>query len=161
MARGLTSYELFAAQRAAANYGRLTSVHTRYHLIQDTPTEAPIAFDEIFTNAMLLDAPLLMAHNNDYGWWEIEEKLQMAREKGLNMWSEYYPYAAGSTPVSADFLPRRSGAINTGIATKIRSTIRSMTPISQMRHTRHLLNPTQDGLLSCSFHTAKSGCPTG
>ena len=104
MARGMTSYELFSAQRAAANYGRLTSVHTRYHLIQETPTEAPIAFDEIFTNAMLLGAPLLMAHNNDYGWWEIEEKLQLARAKGLNMWSEYYPYAAGSTPVSADFL---------------------------------------------------------
>jgi len=104
MARGLTSYELFSAQRVAANYARVTSVHTRYHLIQETPTEAPIAFDEIFTNAMLLDAPLLMAHNNDYGWWEIEEKLQLARAKGLNMWSEYYPYAAGSTPVSADFL---------------------------------------------------------
>jgi len=104
MARGLTSYELFSAQRAAANYNRLTSVHTRYHLIQDTPTEAPIAFDEVFTNAFLLGAPLLMAHDNDYGWWEIEEKLQLARDKGLNMWSEYYPYAAGSTPVSADFL---------------------------------------------------------
>jgi len=104
MARGMTSYELFSAQRAAANFGRFTSVHTRYHLIQETPTEAPIAFDEIFTNAMLLGAPLLMAHNNDYGWWEIEEKLQLARAKGLNMWSEYYPYAAGSTPVSADFL---------------------------------------------------------
>lgn len=104
MARGLTSYELFEAQKVAANYNRLTSVHTRYHLIQDTPTEAPIAFDEVFTNAMLLGAPFLMAHNNDYGWWEIEEKLQLAREKGLNMWSEYYPYAAGSTPVSADFL---------------------------------------------------------
>jgi len=104
MANGLTSYEFFAAQRAAANYGRLTSVHTRYHLINEPPTEAPIAFDEIFTNAMLLDAPLLMAHNNDYGWWEIEEKLQLARAKGLNMWSEYYPYNAGSTPVSAAFL---------------------------------------------------------
>jgi N-acyl-D-glutamate deacylase len=104
MATGNTSYELFAAQKAAANYNRLTSVHTRYHLNQDTPTEAPIAFDEIFANAMLLGAPLLMAHNNDYGWWEIEEKLQLAREKGLNMWSEYYPYAAGSTPVSAVFL---------------------------------------------------------
>ena len=104
MAVGNTSYELFAAQEAAANYNRLTSVHTRYHLNKDTPTEAPIAFDEIFTNAMLLGAPLLMAHNNDYGWWEIEEKLQLAREKGLNMWSEYYPYAAGSTPVSATFL---------------------------------------------------------
>jgi len=104
MAKGITSYELFAGQRAGANYGRLTSVHTRYHLLSETPTEAPIAFDEMFTNAMLLGAPLLMAHNNDYGWWEIEEKLQLAREKGLNMWSEYYPYAAGSTAITAAFL---------------------------------------------------------
>lgn len=104
MAKGCTSYEMFVAQRVGANYGRLTSVHTRYHLLAETPTEAPIAFDEVFTNAMLLDAPLLMAHNNDYGWWEIEEKLQMARAKGLNMWSEYYPYAAGSTTIAASFL---------------------------------------------------------
>lgn len=104
MAKGITSYEVFEGQRVGANYGRLTSVHTRYHLLSETPTEAPIAFDEMFTNAMLLDAPLLMAHNNDYGWWEIEEKLQLAREKGLNMWSEYYPYAAGSTAITAAFL---------------------------------------------------------
>jgi len=104
MAKGITSYELFVGQKAGANYGRLTSVHTRYHLLSETPTEAPIAFDEMFTNAMLLDAPLLMAHNNDYGWWEIEEKLQLARAKGLNMWSEYYPYAAGSTAITAAFL---------------------------------------------------------
>jgi N-acyl-D-glutamate deacylase len=104
MANGISSYELFAGQRAGANYGRLTSVHTRYHLLSEPPTEAPIAFDEMFTNAMLLDAPLLMAHNNDYGWWEIEEKLQLARGKGLNMWSEYYPYAAGSTAITAAFL---------------------------------------------------------
>ena len=104
MAKGLTSYEMFEAQRTAARYGRLASVHTRYHLSSETPTEAPIAFDEAFANAMLLDAPLLMAHDNDYGWWEIEEKLQMARAKGLNMWAEHYPYDAGSTAVSADFL---------------------------------------------------------
>ena len=83
MAIGISSYELFEGQRVGANYGRLTSVHTRYHLLSETPTEAPIAFDEVFTNAMLLDAPLLIAHNNDYGWWEIEEKLQIARDKGL------------------------------------------------------------------------------
>ena len=104
MATGMTSYEMFEAQRTAARYGRLASVHTRYHLSAETPTEAPIAFDEAFTNAMLLDAPFLMAHDNDYGWWEIEEKLQLARAKGLNMWAEYYPYDAGSTVVSADFL---------------------------------------------------------
>ena len=104
MAIGLSSYELFEAQKVVGNYGRLTSVHTRYHLLSETPTEAPIAFDEVFTNAMLVGAPLLIAHNNDYGWWEIEEKLQMARDKGLNMWSEYYPYAAGSTTINAAFL---------------------------------------------------------
>lgn len=32
MASGLTTYEQFEAQRAAARYGRLASVHTRFHL---------------------------------------------------------------------------------------------------------------------------------
>lgn len=61
-----------------------------------------MAFDELFTNASLLDAPLLVCHNNDYGWWEIEEKLQLARDKGMNMWSEYYPYTAASTSIGSD-----------------------------------------------------------
>jgi N-acyl-D-amino-acid deacylase len=102
--RGMTSYEQFAAQRTAARYGRLASVHTRFHIQSQTPTEAPIGFDEVLANAILLKAPLLLAHDNDYGWWENEEKLQMARAQGYNMWGEYYPYAAGLTWISADFL---------------------------------------------------------
>ncbi|MCA9452306.1 MAG: hypothetical protein KC584_06720, partial [Nitrospira sp.] len=93
------------AQRTAARYGRLTSVHTRYHLNTQTPTEAPIALDEVLVNAMLLKAPLLLAHDNDYGWWENEEKLQLARSQGYNVSGEYYPFAAGSTLISADFVP--------------------------------------------------------
>ena len=53
---------------------------------------------------MLLRAPLILAHDNDYGWWENEEKLRMARAQGYNVWGEYYPYVEGSTGVSADFL---------------------------------------------------------
>jgi len=104
MQRGVTSYELFEAQRTAARYGRLTSVHTRYHMNTQTPTEAPIALDEVLANAMVFRAPLLLAHDNDYGWWENEEKLQLARAQGYNVWGEYYPFAAGSTLISADFL---------------------------------------------------------
>ncbi len=104
MARGLTSYELFETQRTAARYGRLVSVHTRFHLSSQTPTEAPIGLDEILANAMVLRAPMILAHDNDYGWWENEEKLQLARAQGYNVWGEYYPFAAGSTLVSADFL---------------------------------------------------------
>lgn len=103
-ATGLTTYEQFEVQKIAARYGRPAVVHTRFHVSSETPTEAQIGYDEVLINAMLLDAPLLMAHDNDYGWWEIEEKLRMARAKGYNVWSEYYAYDAGSTPVSADFL---------------------------------------------------------
>jgi N-acyl-D-amino-acid deacylase len=104
MTEGLTSYEVFEAQRVAGRYGRLTDVHLRYHGISQTPMESPISFAEIFTNAALVGAPLLVAHNNNWGWWEIEEKLQMARAKGLNMWSEYYPYDASFTIVSSPAL---------------------------------------------------------
>jgi hypothetical protein len=100
--KGISTYEQFEVQRAAARYGRLTGFHTRFHISNRTPTEAQLGFDEVFTNASLLDAPLLICHNNDYGWWEIEEKLSMARDKGMNMWSEYYPYAGGSGSIGAD-----------------------------------------------------------
>ena len=104
MQMGLSSYEQFEAQKLAARYGRVTSVHTRFHLNTETPTEAPIGLDEVLVNAMLLDAPLLLAHDNDYGWWENEEKLKLARAKGYNVWGEYYPFAAASTIISAEFL---------------------------------------------------------
>jgi len=104
MAPGLTTYEQFEAQRLAGRYGRLTAVHTRFHTSSQTPIEATVGVDEILANALLLKAPLLLCHDNDYGWWEAEEKLQMARAQGLNVWGEYYPYAAGSTGISADFL---------------------------------------------------------
>ena len=100
---GISTYEQFELQRTAARYGRATGVHGRFHTSATNP-EAPLGFAEVFTNAFLLDAPLLYSHNNDYGWWEIEEKLQMARAKGLNMWAEYYPYTAGSTSIASDQL---------------------------------------------------------
>ncbi len=104
MTKGVTTYEMYELQRAAARYGRMTAVHTRFHGSSATPTEAPLAFDEMFTNAMLLDASLLISHDNDYGWWEIEEKLKLARAKGLNMWGEYYPYTAGSSGVGSEMI---------------------------------------------------------
>jgi hypothetical protein len=101
---GIGTYEMFEAQKTAARYGRLTAAHTRLHTSSRPPLEATMGFNELFTNASLLQAPLLICHNNDYGWWEIEEKLSMARDLGMNMWSEYYPYGAGSTAIGAEAL---------------------------------------------------------
>jgi hypothetical protein len=112
--KGISTYEQFEIQRAAARYGRPIGVHSRFHVGSRPPNEAPLGFDEVFTNAALLKAPLLYCHDNDYGWWEIEEKLAMAREMGMNMWAEYYPYAAGSTAIGADMLKPESleGVLN-------------------------------------------------
>ena len=65
--KGISTYEQFEVQRAAARYGRLTGFHTRFHISSNTPTEAQMGFAEVYTNASLLDAPLLICHNNDYG----------------------------------------------------------------------------------------------
>ena len=101
---GISTYELFEAQRAGARYGRPLALHARLHGNNSTPYEAQLGFAEVFTNAVVLKSPLLYMHDNDYGWWEIEEKLQLARARGLNMWSEYYPYDSAATAISAVFL---------------------------------------------------------
>ncbi len=102
-ANGISTYEQYKVQEAGAKYGRPTASHTRFHGSSVNP-EGALGFDEVFTNAVLTGAPLLYSHNNEYGWWEIEEKLQLARAMGLNMWSEYYPYTRGSTTIGADGL---------------------------------------------------------
>jgi len=94
--KGITTYEMFEAQRAAARYGRLTAVHHRFHPSAATPTEAPTGVNELLANAMALNAPLMIHHDNDYGWWENEEKLALARAQGYNVWATYYPWIAGS-----------------------------------------------------------------
>ena len=114
--QGVSTYELFEVQRVAARYGRPIGSHTRFHGSTKPPMEAQMGFAEIFTNAVLLKAPLVYSHNNDYGWWEIEEKLRMAREMGLNMWAEYYPYEAASTAIGADAL--KPASIEEGLGLK-------------------------------------------
>jgi len=100
---GVTTYELYEFQRVAARYGRVAAAHQRFHGNVGNP-QAALGFDEMFANAVVLDAPLMMCHDNDQDWWEIEEKLAIARSKGMNMWSEYYPYAAASSNVGAEYL---------------------------------------------------------
>jgi hypothetical protein len=102
--KGITTYEMFEAQKAAARYGRLTSAHHRFHPSASTPTETQTGVNELLTNAMVLNAPLHIHHDNDYGWWENQEKMQLARDQGYNVWSSYYPWTAGSGNYGASII---------------------------------------------------------
>jgi hypothetical protein len=101
---GITTYEMFEAQRIAAKYGRLTSVHHRFHPSAATPTETQTGVNEVLVNAMTLRAPLHIHHDNDYGWWENQEKMALARAQGYNVWSSYYPWDAGSGNAGASII---------------------------------------------------------
>jgi len=52
---GVSTYEMFEVQRAAARYGRPTAFHARFHGSANPPVEAPLGFNEVFTNAFLND----------------------------------------------------------------------------------------------------------
>lgn len=104
MAKGATTFEVFKLQKAAANYGRANSSHVRLLGNSRPPYEGNLGNLEQMANAAALGAPMLISHNNNVGWWEIEERAQGMRDQGMNVWSEYYPYACGSTSIGSEFL---------------------------------------------------------
>ena len=104
MANGVTTLELFNVQKAAANFGRFYASHVRLLGNTNPPTEATLGALEQIANGVALNQPLLLSHNNNFGWWEVEEHLQLLRAQGYNVWSEYYPYTCGSSTIGSEFI---------------------------------------------------------
>jgi len=78
---GITTYEMLEAQRIAGRYGRLTSVHHRFHPSAATPTETQTGVNEVLVNAMTLKAPLElelaegMTDAPPAGLWQVPDRL--------------------------------------------------------------------------------------
>ena len=102
MRDGVSAREFFEVQRLAALYGRQTGAHFRY--TPGTDTTETNGIQELLANAAALGAPALACHFNNPGYNLVHELLVRLRERGLNVWGEIYPYAAGSTALNAVFL---------------------------------------------------------
>ena len=102
MRNGVTAREFFEVQRVASLYGRQTGAHFRYTPGDET-TEAN-GIQELLANAAALGAPALANHFNNPGYNLVQELLVRMRARGMNVWGEIYPYAAGSTALNAVFL---------------------------------------------------------
>lgn len=63
---------------------------------------------------MALDAPLHIHHDNDYGWWENQEKMKLARDQGYNAWASDYPWTAGSGNYGASILAPDNWEVSMG-----------------------------------------------
>ena len=104
MGTAVTTLELFNVQKTSANYGRLYASHVRLLGNSKPPTEATLGAFEQIANGVALNQPLILSHNNNFGWWEVEEHLKLLREQGYNVWSEYYPYTCGSSTIGSEFI---------------------------------------------------------
>jgi N-acyl-D-glutamate deacylase len=102
MRDGVSPRELFELQMLAGRYGRQTGAHFRYTPGNDTMEANGI--QELLANAAALGAPALACHFNNPGYNLVHELLVRMRERGMNVWGEVYPYAAGSTALNAVFL---------------------------------------------------------
>jgi Amidohydrolase family len=102
MRDGVSAREFFELQRLAGHYGRQVGAHFRY--TPGTDTSEANGIQELLANAAALGAPALANHFNNPGYNLVHELLVRMRERGINVWGEIYPYAAGSTALNAVFL---------------------------------------------------------
>jgi N-acyl-D-glutamate deacylase len=102
MRDGVSAREFFELQQLAGRYGRQTGAHFRY--TPGTEVTESNGIQELLANAAALDAPALACHFNNPGYNLVHELLVRMRDRGMNVWGEVYPYAAGSTALNAVFL---------------------------------------------------------
>ncbi|WP_419780301.1 amidohydrolase family protein [Maridesulfovibrio sp.] len=102
MRDGVSAREFFELQHLASLYGRQTGAHFRY--TPGTEVTEANGIQELLANAAALGAPALACHFNNPGYNLVHELLVRMRERGMNVWGEIYPYAAGSTALNAVFL---------------------------------------------------------
>jgi hypothetical protein len=102
MRDGVSAREFFEVQRVAGLYGRQTGAHFRY--TPGTEVTEANGIQELLANAAALGAPALANHFNNPGYNLVQELLVRMRARGMNVWGEIYPYAAGSTALNAVFL---------------------------------------------------------
>ncbi len=102
MRDGVSAREAFEIQKLSSLYGRQCGFHFRY--TPGTDTMETNGIQELLANAAALGAPAIACHFNNPGYNLVHELLTRMRERGMNVWGELYPYAAGSTALNAVFL---------------------------------------------------------
>jgi N-acyl-D-aspartate/D-glutamate deacylase len=95
--------EIVEMFRVAAKYGASVHVHMRYAGYQE-PTTGLAALEEVVAAAAETGAPLHVVHVTSMGFRNTPELLAMiagARQRGLDVTTECYPYTAGSTAIQS------------------------------------------------------------
>ena len=101
--RGCSRWEVIEVFRIAAKYGAPCHVHIRGKGHQD-PMSSVEAAGEVIAASAVTGAPLHIVHIQSTGMHATGNTLAMirgARERGLDVTTECYPYAAGMTAIDS------------------------------------------------------------
>lgn len=99
------SQEVMNVAGLAAKYKVPITSHVRY--LAQVPPSGYLGIEEMLTVAQVQDVPLLLHHipSNCLGLTEgCLDLIDAAREKGINVIGEFYPYTYAGTYVDADYL---------------------------------------------------------
>jgi dihydroorotase len=100
---GATRWEILEMFRRAAKVGAPAFVHMRY-IGEKEPTSATAALEEAISAAFVTGTPIHIMHVHSSGLRSTPHLLQMiaeARERGLDISTEAYPYTAGSSGIES------------------------------------------------------------
>ena len=101
--RGASRWEVIEMFKVAAEYGASCHVHLRGKGHKE-PSNSIEALEEVLAVAAVTGAPLHVVHLNSTGIRAVPQLLEMisgARERGLDVTTECYPYTAGMTKIES------------------------------------------------------------
>ena len=101
--RGASRWEVIEMFKVAAEYGASCHVHLRGKGHKE-PSNSIEALEEVLALAAVTGAPLHVVHLNSTGMRAVPQLLEMisgARERGLDVTTECYPYTAGMTKIES------------------------------------------------------------
>lgn len=136
MVGGTTSEESMICQKLVAKYGRSVFLHGRFSS-QMPPTSGLLGFLEQMAPQELYGGGLVIQHMTAQSLSESPQALKLideAREKGIQVLAEIYPYNFGGTIVGADYLHPDNYGPNMGRDYKDIIETSNVTPLTKERY---------------------------
>ena len=136
MTKGVTSAETSGWQKLAGKYGRAAFLHGRFSS-QQPPTTGILAFEEMVANLAIYGGGVMLQHMHQQALGLSGDALKMvddARNKGLSLIAEIYPYNFGATIVGADYLQPDNYGPNMGRTYKDIIEIATLKPLTEQRY---------------------------
>ena len=102
----VSRWEVLEAFRVAARYGAPCHAHMR-GMGHKEPMNSIEGLSELIAASAMSNAPLHLVHVNSSGLRAVPRLLQMieeARENGMDLTTECYPYSAGMNPIDSPLL---------------------------------------------------------